>query len=262
VNGVTDPQEPDTLDRIANALPPEVRADYYREMRHLRSLPENDEMLRILRAMQFLGVLIFDAPLRTAAENDKLKEMFADAFGTLHEVLLSIKTQQTQIDQRLAQLPQYVAVGIKPAAIAAAVNESLRQLFLQSTIPETASALAVTSAQMKKGNVELMQTSSELSDIHRGIVGETRRAIAGLKSESSELKKEAANSKHVFDRGKRVSFSAILIFGLSTGLALEYWFQRSFFPPTAQIVCSPALPAPPVKLSTGKMPQTKLRAKH
>jgi hypothetical protein len=66
VNAVTDPQEPDTLDRIANALPPDVRADYYREMRHVRSLPENDEMLRILRAMQFLSALIFDTPLRTA----------------------------------------------------------------------------------------------------------------------------------------------------------------------------------------------------
>ena len=48
--------EPDLIDRIANALPAEVRADYYREMRHCRSLPENDEMLRILRAMQFSGL--------------------------------------------------------------------------------------------------------------------------------------------------------------------------------------------------------------
>jgi len=262
VSGTADPQEPDTLDRIADALPPEVRADYYREMRHLRSLPENDEMLRILRAMQFLGVLIFDAPLRTAAENEKLKEIFAEAFAALREVLESVKTQQAQIDQRLAELPQSVAAGIKPAAIAAAVNESLRQLFLQSTIPETASALAVTSAQMKKDNVELMQTARELGDIHRGIVGETRQAAASLKSESSELRKEAASSKHVFDRGKRVLFSAVLLFGLSTGLVLEYWFQRSFFPPPAQIVCAPALPATPVKPPTSKLPQTKLRVKH
>jgi hypothetical protein len=262
VNGTADPQEPDTLDRIANALPPEVRADYYREMRHLRSLPENDEMLRILRAMQFLGVLIFDAPLRTAAENEKLKEMFAGAFGTLHEVLQSIKTQQAQIDQRLAELPQSVAAGIKPAAIAAAVNESLRQLFLQSTIPETASALAVTSAQMKRGNVELMQTARGLSDIHTGIVGETREAIASLKSESSELRTEAANSQHVFDRGKRASFSAILIFGLSAGLALEYWLQQSFFPSTPQIVCASAEPSPQINTPSTKAPATKQRVKH
>ena len=45
--------ENDLIDRIAESLPADVRADYYREMRHCRSLPENDEMLRILRAMQF-----------------------------------------------------------------------------------------------------------------------------------------------------------------------------------------------------------------
>ena len=262
MKAVTDSQEPDTLDRIANALPPDVRADYYREMRHLRSLPENDEMLRILRAMQFLSALIFDAPLRTATENEKLKGMFAEAFETLRELVQSMKAQQTQLDQRLAQLPHTVAAGLDPARIAASINESLRQQFLQSTIPETASALAVTSAQMKKGNVELMQTARELSDMHRGIVGETRQAAASLKSESSELRKQAANSKQIFDRGKRASFSAVLIFGLSAGLALEYWFQRSFFPSTPQIVCASAEPSPQINTPSTKAPATKPRVKH
>ena len=56
--------ENDLVDRIAEALPMEVRADYYRELRHCRSLPENDEMLRILRIMQFLTLLIHTAPSR------------------------------------------------------------------------------------------------------------------------------------------------------------------------------------------------------
>ena len=168
MNETSDPQEPDLIDRIANALPAEVRADYYREMRYLRSLPENDEMLRILRAMQFLTALIFDAPLRTATENEKLKEMLVEAFGTIQELIQSMKAQQAQLDQRLTRLPQAVAAGIKPEAIAGSINESLRQLFLQSTIPETASALAVTSAQIKKTNVELIQTARGLSDIHTG----------------------------------------------------------------------------------------------
>ena len=58
--------EPDLIDRIANALPDELRADYYRELRHCRSLPENDEMLRILRVMQFLVVLTVQVPDRMA----------------------------------------------------------------------------------------------------------------------------------------------------------------------------------------------------
>ena len=52
-------QEMDLTDRIAAALPLEVRADFYRELRHCRSLPENDEMLRILRIMQFLTLLTY-----------------------------------------------------------------------------------------------------------------------------------------------------------------------------------------------------------
>jgi hypothetical protein len=47
------PSAPDLIDRIGDALPAEVRADFYRELRHCRSLPESDEMLRILRAMMY-----------------------------------------------------------------------------------------------------------------------------------------------------------------------------------------------------------------
>jgi len=45
VNNMDAPDD-DLIDRIANALPPEVRADYYHELRHCRSLPEKDELLR------------------------------------------------------------------------------------------------------------------------------------------------------------------------------------------------------------------------
>jgi len=79
-------QESDLIDRIANALPVEVRADYYREMRHCRSLPENDEMLRILRAMGFLVLLMVQAPERMATERLRLEEAMADALRALHEI--------------------------------------------------------------------------------------------------------------------------------------------------------------------------------
>ena len=78
-------QEPDLIDRIANALPVEVRADYYREMRHCRSLPENDEMLRILRAMGFLVLLMVQAPERMATERLRLEEAMAEALRTLQQ---------------------------------------------------------------------------------------------------------------------------------------------------------------------------------
>ena len=76
-------QEPDLTDRIANSLPVEIRADYYREMRHCRSLPENDEMLRILRAMQFLTLLIHEAPARMTVERERL--------GLVHPPMVNVR---------------------------------------------------------------------------------------------------------------------------------------------------------------------------
>ena len=46
-----------------------------------------------------------------------------------------------------SQLPDDIAEGINPEAIAATINESLRQQFVQSTIPATAEALAVAALQ-------------------------------------------------------------------------------------------------------------------
>ena len=62
MSGDLHPPESDLIDRIAAALPADIRADYYRELRHCRSLPENDEMLRILRVMQFSVVLMLGRP--------------------------------------------------------------------------------------------------------------------------------------------------------------------------------------------------------
>src|SRR5439155_25692190 len=141
--------EPDLIDRIANALPAEVRAEYYRELRHCRSLPENDEMLLVLRAMQFLTLLMVQAPGRVAVERERLEQLFTAALRSLEQLLKSSEAYKRQLDERLSRLPVEIAAGISPQAIAGNINESLRQRFVQSTIPETALALAQVAEQMK-----------------------------------------------------------------------------------------------------------------
>ena len=64
--------EPDLTDRIADGLPADIRADFYREMRHCRSLPDNDEMLRILRIMQFFTLLMEQVPIRLPSSANAL----------------------------------------------------------------------------------------------------------------------------------------------------------------------------------------------
>jgi len=92
-----DSVEPDLIDRIANALPGNVRADYYREMVHCRSLPENDEMLLILRAMQFLALLMRQVPADVVAERERLEHLFTSAMQKVQENLRSCMMYQKQL---------------------------------------------------------------------------------------------------------------------------------------------------------------------
>ena len=240
--------EADLIDRIANALPAEVRADYYRELRHCRSLPESDEMLRILRAMQFSVVLMVQAPERMAAEREKLEQIFAGAIGTLQQMGHSSEAHQAQLDQRLARLPETIAEGINPEAIAATINENLRQQFVQSTIPETAEALAVAAAQMKRFAAEFGRTASTLGDSYRGAAEEARRAIASLESTSSrairDIKRSAEDLLRVFHQEYRWSLYALSSLALVVGIGIGILFQRWLDPPAQRV------DRPPVVRST------------
>jgi hypothetical protein len=238
MNGAQPPDipEPDLIDRIANALPIELRAGYYREMRHLRSLPENDEMLLILRAMQFSVVLMLQIPERIAAERERLEQILADFQKALRETRESIAMHQAQLDQRLGQLPAEIAEGINPEAIAAKINESLRQQFVQSTIPATAEALAVAAAQMKKATAEFARSASTLGDSYRGAAEDAHRAVANLESTSSHAisstKRAAEELVRDFREDYRWSLytllSITLLVGIGLGMLVE---QRLSLPP-------------------------------
>jgi len=163
--------EKELIDRIADSLPADVRADYYREMRHCRSLPENDEMLRILRAMQFLTILIHQSPARLAAEREELDK-------NLTGCLSALKT----IEKRLETLPEGVSSSIGPEKVAARITESLRQQFFQTTIPQSGEILASTAAQLKRSVAEIVATMREINNKYDGAATEARAAIDGVQS--------------------------------------------------------------------------------
>ncbi len=103
----------DLVDRIAQDLPLEVRAAYYRELNHCRSLPENDELLRVLRAMQFLTLLMRDVPERVGAERERLQKLLQGAMETLAKFTATADDHRSVIEKRLATLPEEVAQGLR-----------------------------------------------------------------------------------------------------------------------------------------------------
>jgi len=178
--------ETDLVDRIAAALPAEIRAEYYREFLHCRSLPENDEMLRILRAMQFLTLLMQQVPERVLREREGLERLFGDALEMLRNVVNDSNAYQKLLEQRLAGLPAEIAERLRPDAVAREINENLRQQFVQSTIPRTAEALAVVAAQLRLSVADFGKTAGTLGESSGGAVDDARTAIADLESTVSQ----------------------------------------------------------------------------
>lgn len=223
--------EPDLIDRIADALPAEVRADYYRELRHCRSLPEHDEMLRILRAMQFLVLLIEGAPGRVAVERQFIERLLTEIKDHLRETLDTSQEYHVQLEQRLSALPEEIARGISPEAIAATIKENLRQQFIRSTLPETAEALSATSQQMKKVCGEFSTTARTLGDAYRGAAQDASRAVSEMRSDISSAANEAERvirelsvTFHKAYRWTAYSLSGLaVLIGFVLGSIATYW---------------------------------------
>jgi hypothetical protein len=241
----TVPAEPDLIDRIALALPEEVRAEYYRELLHCRSLPESDEMLRLLRAMQFLVLLIEHAPLRMADEREQLDKLLATALSNITKVNAASEAFHTALQRKITRLPSDIANSISPEAIATKINENLKQEFIRSTIPKTAEALAVLSDRMKTVCTEFSSTSDSLSSVYRGAAEDARKAIASLQAEMSQATATAGrfttelNQK--FTKAYRVSQLMLAGGALIIGLAFGMMFERFLFsPPAVQQVVQPA----------------------
>ena len=222
--------EPDLIDRIADALPAEIRADFYREMRHCRSLPENDEMLRILRIMQFLTLLMEQIPARIGVERERYEQLIGMAAESLQRSLESTEAYRDDIDQRLIGLPDKIAKGISPEIIAGKINESLRQQFIQTTIPQTAEALAVVATQLRQSSSEFSTTAASLGKRYSGAVHEAREAIDAIQK-STEIALSAAR-RLVTTYQEEYRWSILLLTGCSLvtgtllGTVLDHWAFR------------------------------------
>jgi hypothetical protein len=206
----------DLIDRIAKRLPDNVRADYYRLVRHCRSLPQNDEVLLVLNAMQFLMLLIVEVPDRMAVEREKLERLFERMVQVLEKALRSLDAHQKQIDQQLAQLPEKIAEQINPEAIAARILESFQQQFERSTIPETAELMAATAQKMETAEAKFESTAKKIGDSCYGAVADARRAV-------DELRTEADGLPHRHWRLLYAFVGLALGIGLVLG-ALIYWW--------------------------------------
>ncbi len=231
---IVDTSEPDLIDRIADSLPVEIRAAYYREMRHCRSLPENDEMLRILRIMQFLTLLTIQVPERLIAERGRLDDRLNQLTAAIDRWFQASEANYRNLEERLTRLPAAIAEDISPKAIAGEINENLRQQFVHSTIPQTGTALAAVAKDLRRSTGDFADTAKSLVDQYTGAAEEARRAIRGIEtsiSNATTAAKHATSELSATFRGARrwamlTTLSVGLCAGLLLGSTIKWPFHR------------------------------------
>jgi type IV secretory pathway VirB4 component len=203
--------------------------------------------------MQFLHILMVRVPGQIMTEREKFQQLLADALRTLETAVESSAVYQRQLDQRIEQLPENISNGINPEAIAAAINESLRQQFVQSTIPETARTLAAVATELNDVTRQFGRTATALGNGYRGAAQEARRAIDDIERTSSDA---IATTRHgaeellrVFHHEYRWSLYALsslaLLIGIGLGLSLYRWFEAPPQPVDRAPVVQTAPPAKP-----------------
>jgi len=248
------------IDRIGNALPKDIREAYFREMNYCRQLQESDEMLRILRVMQFLTLLMEQVPERVAITRERLEQLFSDASQSLERTLRTSVAHQQQLDQRLIRLPQIIAEGMEPEAIASKINESLRQEFIRSTIPETAKTLGVIGEQIKEAASEFATTANTLGAAYTGAANDAQRAIDNLVSSiRSAVQTARSAAEDLSSKFKDAYWGtlvglcvAALLLGLFFGMVIDQWIA----PPREKIIERVMIPEslpepPPTKIRKG-----------
>ena len=246
-------EERDLIDRIGEALPVEIRATYYREMNYCRSLPESDELLRILRAMQFLTLLMRDVPERVVEERRRLELLLRDAMASLSEIYTRAEAYQRGLEKRLAELPAEVAKGLSPERIAREINENLRQQFVQTTMPQTAQAMAAVAHELRESVAEFARNTVVLSGSCGGAVQEARHAIAKIEhtvsAAAATSRRAAEELSTTFQREFRWSLYALvsvgMVLGLGVGMLFEHWVET---PPNAPAPTQATVESAPVKV--------------
>jgi ferritin-like protein len=225
---MTGSESPDSIaeliDSAAEGVPDHLRAAYYRDMHYLHSLSHSDEMLRILKTIQWNSVIAVQVPARIAAEAGKLDRSLRDNVAALQ-----------QVHQRLDRLSDELVGRVSAEAIANHLYESLRQQFVKSTIPQTGKALAVIAEQIKQAVVGLEQVTPKIVAVHKHAAIEAQQAIRQMKSEISEVTASArqatAELSRTFLHEYRWALGVLLVFAAFLGFWLGILAVRSGYWP-------------------------------
>ena len=165
----------------------------------------------------------------------------------------SRRGSSSSIEDRIGELPAAVADGLRPELVAREINESLRQQFAASTIPQTAQAMTVSAAEMKTAVADFTKMAATIHHEHRSTAAQARNTIKELETAVSKAASAARNAAAELSESFHRSLhrSIYLLVGLTAvaafavGMIFDQWISS---PPKPGSGSQPAVLSPAQKV--------------
>jgi hypothetical protein len=206
---------PSALSSLAARLTePEDRETYAALMSYFNSLPQQDEMFRLV---ELLGLLTLAGQHIPDAIAEMLVELRAQATAA--------SNYHAQVDARLASLPDEIADGVDIDALAKDMAESLRQQLAATGLETTANLLRNSSREITALSGQISASLKPAAQEYKSVTATISSELARLTLASNELRKHNAQlianerSNNWWLLG--VMMLAILLAGIVAGISME-----------------------------------------
>jgi hypothetical protein len=214
-NGVARAKQ-DPLSSLAQRLPDPQDRDWYAGLvSYIQSLPPEDELVQLAQLFGFLTLIGRELPDAIAAEQTKLRDYLSEAYGKLQQEVKTNASYHEKLNRRLSQLPEEIAEGVQPAAIAKAMSESFRQQLAQTGLQDTGRVLNSSVKDLKTVAGELAQAVKPIQERYGSIGSSIEAEIKKLDYASRQLRQQMENliAQSNDDRWLwRIGFWVILLF--------------------------------------------------
>ena len=173
---------PDALSSLAGRLTePQDRETYAALISYVNSLPPGDELFKVVQLLGLLSLL-----------GQRLPDALAEFLAELRAQTKSAGSYHDKLDERLARLPNEIAQGVDPSAIAKAMSESFRQQLAGCGLQDVATLLNASVRDIKALSVQIGAALKPVSREYSGISVTISAELGKLTAASRQLQEHNA----------------------------------------------------------------------
>jgi hypothetical protein len=218
---------PETIfDQIAKLLPPDLREHFFRRIAHLLDLSPNDDMLLIAEAMGFLALLIRETPPLITAERLSLENSIREALGNIEALHRNTLQSNTQLEDRLLDLPAEIQAGIDADVIATKIAETIHQTFVQTHLAGISDELRIHTAAINDASQQIGSLAATLGDAQRGAPARVQQATASMVANITSAANHIRTLSRDLSSQIRHSIALLCTAALALGFLLGWFFHQ------------------------------------